>query len=440
MIEREEVSDRTIRCSLKRLFNQCTLSGRIMKIGILLFCFCCNFCNCLSQTPGSGWQRQQSGLTCKINDVVIIDSLRFICAGDTNITLITSNGGITWLQLIAPDTRARSLDVTNSVSVFLHAPFAIYETTNIGLSWSYVNTPPDIYNIDFIDPQTGFACGVDFSPVPVVFRTYDRGLNWSRYFTNGLGSAGKIKMFNSDSGRIVVNSRILQITTSGGVSWFSSTGQPTHEIAAIYSFNIHEHYAAGNSGSASRTTNMGSSWIGLDPGTRLNIRCMTFTDSLTGYIAGDSGFISRTTDAGATWITQNSSTVFGISDIEILGNGIGVAVGDNGLILKTTSWGLTSANQNPSVIPGEYLLHQNYPNPFNPKTKVRFDIPKRSYISLKVYDINGREVNTLADEEMLPGEYEIEYDGRDNPSGIYFCVLRTDTGIRNSSRKMLLVK
>ena len=321
-----------------------------MKLATILFCLHCFFCNCFSQVPNYGWHTQTSDLKCNLNDVIIIDSLIYMCAGDTSILLITTNGGITWDQRAAPTAQTKSLGLVSSASIFLFAYNQIHETTDGGLSWSYIDTPPDLYDIDFIDSQTGFVCGEDFSPVPVVFRTTNKGISWLRYFANSLGLATKIRMFDVNSGRIVTGSSI-QITTNSGISWVTSTVQSGFYIYAAYSFNIRDHYIAGSYGLASRTTNGGINWTELNLGNDLNIRCMTFTDSLTGYAAGDSGFITRTTDAGATWVVQNAETTSRINDIEILDNGLGLAVGENGLILKTTTWGLTSVVQMHANVP-----------------------------------------------------------------------------------------
>ncbi|HEY3249708.1 MAG TPA: SBBP repeat-containing protein [Ignavibacteria bacterium] len=95
---------------------------------------------------------------------------------------------------------------------------------------------------------------------------------------------------------------------------------------------------------------------------------------------------------------------------------------------------------NSSVIPNSFNLYQNYPNPFNPSTKIKFDIPANSSgkVSLRVYDLIGREVSTLLDQDIQPGTHEVEFDGSNFSSGIYFYKLVSDNYVE--TRKMILTK
>jgi len=85
-----------------------------------------------------------------------------------------------------------------------------------------------------------------------------------------------------------------------------------------------------------------------------------------------------------------------------------------------------------------YYLSQNYPNPFNPRTSLQYAIGNRQFVTLKVYDLLGREVVTLVNEEKPAGEYEVEFNGNNLPSGIYFYQLKADQFVE--TRKMVLLK
>jgi hypothetical protein len=89
-------------------------------------------------------------------------------------------------------------------------------------------------------------------------------------------------------------------------------------------------------------------------------------------------------------------------------------------------------------IPEKFSLSQNYPNPFNPVTKIKYTVPKNSFVTLKVFDIIGREIRTLVNEEKSPGEYIIDFDASNLPSGVYFYKIFSDKF--SDVKRMILVK
>jgi hypothetical protein len=91
-----------------------------------------------------------------------------------------------------------------------------------------------------------------------------------------------------------------------------------------------------------------------------------------------------------------------------------------------------------SFVPKNYILYQNYPNPFNSITKLRYFVPEAGNISIKIYDILGREIETLVSEYQNAGEYEITFNSNELPSGIYIYVLTSNK--ITLARKMTLIK
>ena len=94
-----------------------------------------------------------------------------------------------------------------------------------------------------------------------------------------------------------------------------------------------------------------------------------------------------------------------------------------------------------SEIPEVFSLLQNYPNPFNPKTKIKFTVPatgKNNFVKIIIYDVSGKQVTTLVDENFSPGTYEADFNGDNYSSGVYFY--RMIAGDRSETRKMILVK
>jgi len=90
-----------------------------------------------------------------------------------------------------------------------------------------------------------------------------------------------------------------------------------------------------------------------------------------------------------------------------------------------------------SIVP-KFELKQNYPNPFNPTTIINFNIPQKSFVTLKLYDISGREIGTLVNSELNNGGYSLDFNGVNYASGIY--IYKLQTGNFTDVKKMTLIK
>jgi hypothetical protein len=99
---------------------------------------------------------------------------------------------------------------------------------------------------------------------------------------------------------------------------------------------------------------------------------------------------------------------------------------------------ITAVEDELTTIPTVFKLEQNYPNPFNPSTIIKFAIPERSNVLIKIYDITGSEIATLVDEEMNAGWYKKDFNANSLASGVY--LYRMQAGAYVSIKKMLLMK
>lgn len=97
-----------------------------------------------------------------------------------------------------------------------------------------------------------------------------------------------------------------------------------------------------------------------------------------------------------------------------------------------------SVQTTPSLSPGKFELRQNYPNPFNPTTTISFTLPSKSFVSLKVFDVLGREISTLVSEEMPAGTYTRQWKAGRLASGVYFY--RLQTGSFTETKKLVLLR
>jgi hypothetical protein len=100
---------------------------------------------------------------------------------------------------------------------------------------------------------------------------------------------------------------------------------------------------------------------------------------------------------------------------------------------------LVGINEPSNNTPDNFELKQNYPNPFNPTTNIEFSLKAAGHITLKVFDVLGRQVAIVADEYKTAGSYKIGYDAGRLSSGVYYYTLTTDNGF-SETKKMILTK
>jgi hypothetical protein len=150
------------------------------------------------------------------------------------------------------------------------------------------------------------------------------------------------------------------------------------------------------------------------------VKVIDYTDSSSGLFYQELSFSSK----------------FGIiSEAEDLGvdyNLRGARI--NGVVYGMVTLGVDKYNNHQN----NFILNQNYPNPFNPTTNISFTLPQRSFVSLKVFDLLGREVTTIISEEMLAGSYAKQWNAANIPSGIYFY--RLQAGLYSETKKLILFK
>jgi hypothetical protein len=147
----------------------------------------------------------------------------------------------------------------------------------------------------------------------------------------------------------------------------------------------------------------------------------------------------KTTNGGFNWSVLNSGTRKRLNGVSFINKDTGIVVGDSGLVLTTYTGGiLTGVGNEATLIPERFLLHQNYPNPVNPVTNIRYDLPHDKYVTIKVYDVLGKEVVTLVNENKEAGRYLVSFNAANFSSGIYFYTV--NAGEFSQTRRMTLLK
>ena len=139
------------------------------------------------------------------------------------------------------------------------------------------------------------------------------------------------------------------------------------------------------------------------------------------------------------FVGWNGSGSGSYTSVDSLGNDTAVTVTLRNAIVQTARWtpnvGIQAIG---SEIPSEYKLYQNYPNPFNPETKVKFDVKENSFVTIKIYDMLGKEVATIANEQMPAGRYVIPFNASNLSSGIYYYKISANDF--SEVKKMIVLK
>lgn len=146
---------------------------------------------------------------------------------------------------------------------------------------------------------------------------------------------------------------------------------------------------------------------------------------------------------GRVQVSANDTVRVFVDDEPIQTGTTGTRIGNTA---RTWYDGISYAKVNTTVvsvaehqeIPGEFSLGQNYPNPFNPMTTITFSLPKAVHVNLKIYNLLGREVATLVDQQMLAGAHHVTWNAQDMPSGVYFYKLTV--GDYSKLKKMIAIK
>ena len=382
----------------------------------------------------------------------------------------------------------------------------VVKTTNGGFSWTLhrANTVHSFNDVFFLNENTGWAVGGTQNFIGFCYtmsaKTFDGGITWSVsegmnyynilsfiYFQNintgflliggssGGGYAGyelqttnggvnwtgppDYVQFNylrkdrngvllreyqrwSDAG-YTSDSVFIQASTDNGLSWITKSKFNGYGIMGIdlvdennFSFAVRT-LTPPYQYSLLRSSNGGLNWFSIPSQTGAGLGQIYFYSPSIGWCTSNNN-LYKTTNAGYNWTNQMSSG--GLVYMKDSLNGF--CFSTNGKIFITGTGGLVGVQPNTNIILDKFYLQQNYPNPFNPTTKINYELPITNYVSIKVYDALGNEVQTLVNEKQNAGSYSVDFNaslyGSGLPSGIYFYKLVTEKF--SETKKMILIK
>jgi hypothetical protein len=335
----------------------------------------------------------------------------------------TTNGGLNWQVML--QTGGDNAFISGIVFSFIQPNFGIIasdsplendsfwiaKTLDFGYTWEITRAP---YTPTYITQRSVFAVDSTF---------YGFGM---------LSSPGKIYI-TSNSG-VTWNLRLIGLSANSVPSISFKNDKLTGiAISDIMMPNI------------ARTTNAGLNWqsVNVGPGTFGvgHVKWIPETDIF--FLAANK--LKRTSNNGTDWFDMETGGVQFFDHIDLVpsgGNNIcAYALTNDGRVLKFEGepFGIEPVN---TIIPEEFSLEQNYPNPFNPVTNFGFRIADFGSVRLTIYDIQGRIVRTVVNEQLKPGVYEVNFDGSDLASGVYYYRLEVNSKATNFSqtKKMVVVK
>jgi len=415
-----------------------------------------------------------------------------ICVVDSNVVWVaggvgtspqvyrTVDGGANWVSIpttdlpyfltciAANDTlTAFVADVGGSSGSGGNAKF--FKTTDAGLNWTVIDSTGGtlgFYNdIQFSksNPQFGIAMSDPadgFGGPFIVNKTTDGGVTWVK--TNPLGVPNSYGLYYTAYaidpqfyGFAVwdnATEMFSYTTTDGGNTW--SLGDSS--IATLNWGDIvfnddkqHGVMVGYEWPDIKITSNGGVNWVRVNTGTDIHgfstARWISGTDVvfICAHISSTDRKIIRSDDNGITWQQQNTPPYMAVRELDFARYGnsiIGFAITSDGHVLKSVQTvNLTGGIADELMeVPKHYSLFQNYPNPFNPATKIKYQIPERCFVTIRVYDVLGSEVKSLINEEKDAGSYEIHLNGLTLPSGVYFYRIQAGNFIH--TKKMILLK
>ena len=388
------------------------------------------------------------------------DSL-FTLGGTQDNSTVIFDGDLAWIRVIGGDGGWSAVDESNDSIIYSSMQYLfLFRSTDRGNSYTDLILPYSSVT-SFIAPFiiSHNNSNVIYAGKDHIYKSIDAGNNWT--VTNGNSvldgnPALAIAISHANENKVYVatapytNRSGIFLTTNGGTSWTNITGNlPDRYPADIevdpyddrvifvtyYGFGIPHIY---------KSINSGSHWTDVSdnlPDIPIPSVIVDPQNSNHIYIGTDIGVFVSTT-GGGNWQDFNEGLpdVVQVMDLNIcnLNHTIRVMTHGNGAfqrkLLSTTV--LISENKLTSI--RNYKLEQNYPNPFNHSTSFEFRIFKSSFVTIKIYDILGNEIDTIINEEKKEGLYKLNWIPQNISSGVYFYKIQT--GNFTETKKMCLIK
>lgn len=399
----------------------------------------------------TGWVAQSLPVSGQIDDMAFLNKdTGFIAMGSINTLMRTLNGGTNWD--IITNFRIYQLEKIDTRTLYAinYDGNKMYRTYDGGTSWDSI-TAGGWCGISFINKDTGWA-----SSWSGIYKTTNAGLSYS--FLSSTVNCGKIVFLKENySGEFcgfLISSGALFKTSNSGLNWVNVPNSGTYNSISFINKDTGWAYIVQFPSKIMYTSNGGSNWVTQYVDSNNSYAKIHFENSRKGWtgITVLSYRIFATSNGGITWGSQVLPIIRAIPYPKSFIDSLLGWCGESGIgIAKTTNGGGTityiGIDSNNTKIPIAFKLNQNYPNPFNPSTTISFSLLKENYVTLKIYDITGKEILLLYDNKFLhSGNYKasVDFNYINVPSGVYFYTLtvygKSNSAIFKETKKMLYLK
>ncbi|HWQ81135.1 MAG TPA: T9SS type A sorting domain-containing protein [Ignavibacteria bacterium] len=354
-----------------------------------------------------------------------------IYAGLYSGVCYSSDNGYSWNQTGGGETKSL-LQYDNKI--LQGTTSGVYATSNGGTNWYNLGLNNfTIYTLFALGNTIFAGTNSNLLNWGGIFFSSNGGLNWNRTSWYG-NNADVYSLVYAGGNFFAATINGLYKSTNNGYNWSHQAG-----IFAYTLFTYDSIVLAGTNGSGVYiSSNYGINWSQTSMHDK---RVLAINRSGDYIFAGtiDSG-VYISSNNGSNWIQKNQGFNYSTTVSALLVNNGFVFAGTwNKFIWRRNLSDLTGITKTEVTTPQNFILHQNYPNPFNPTTTIKFDLPKSSAVRLSVYDITGKEIETLVNEKLNAGTYETKWDAAKYASGVYFCIL-TANNERLAIRRMVLIK
>ena len=376
----------------------------------------------------------------------------FNIAVGSNGSIVKSTGSDTINYVVKSSGTTQTLNVVRiQATVFQPLIMAagnsgtVVRSTDQGETW-FVTPQATSSNLFAVDVNSGAQfCAGDNG---VILMSFNMGTNWmvqssgTNRNLKGIGMYGGLVVAVGEKGTIVR-------TTNSGQNWINVSLPDTSINLYCVSqrtrqnFNVSDFYIAGSQGRIYKSTDNGATWSLKNSGTTNTLRSIFFSGNDSGAVSGDNGTLRLTTNAGETWFSDPvfaglTGTITSIAEMPRTTKTFTALSNGNGPYIISENPPFVGINTISSEVPKGFDLSQNFPNPFNPVTNFRFAIQSSEFVNLTIFDLLGREVETLADQELPAGIYTVQWNAANYPSGIYFY--KISAGKFQQTKRMVLVK